>query len=119
MPRILVLDDEPLISMMVQDWLTELAYETVGPANSVTGALGLIDSTPLDAAILDLSLGKEDCYPVAEALRARGIPFVLVTGYGHVNVADCFQDAPILSKPIDFQAIKDAMCKLLENQVPT
>ena len=111
--RVLVLDDEPLISMMLQDWLHELAYETVGPANSVQSALVLIESMPPDAAILDLCLGNERSYAVATTLRARGIPFAFATGYGDNSMVGAFTDEMIVSKPFDFEAIKDVLARLL------
>ncbi len=115
MPRILVLDDEPLISMMVEDWLAELGCETVGPASSVSSALSLIDGAPLDGAILDVSLGDEDCYSVADALRERDIPFVFATGHGIKGVAARFKDAPVLTKPINFEQVKKVIIRLLHN----
>ena len=73
MPRILVVDDEPLISMMVEAWLNELGYEVVGPAGSVQDGLRLIVSRELDAAILDINLGGHDCYrPIR--WPPRGVP---------------------------------------------
>jgi len=73
MPRILLLDDEPLIAMMMQGWLTELDCEIVGPVHSVRSALMLLDGldgVALDGAILDLSLGNnEKSYAVASVLR--------------------------------------------------
>ncbi|MEJ0098106.1 MAG: response regulator [Bauldia sp.] len=82
MPRILLLDDEPLIAMMVADWLAEIGCETVGPADSVASALGFLDGEPLDGAILDVWLGDEDSFPVADTLRRRGVPFAFATGHG-------------------------------------
>ena len=71
MPRILVVDDEPLISMLVENWLDELGCEVVGPARSVADGLALAGGQ-LDGAILDVNLGGDTCYPLANALRARG-----------------------------------------------
>jgi CheY-like chemotaxis protein len=111
--RILVLDDEPLIAMMLQEWLTELDCETVGPAYSVAGALALLDGVTLDGALLDLSPGdNETCYPVATALRARCVPFVFATGYADPVVDARFKDTLILSKPFTFEAVKDAVSRL-------
>jgi CheY-like chemotaxis protein len=119
MARILVLDDEPLISMMVEAWLSELGYETVGPAASVRTALGLIElGTELDGAILDVSLCNEECYRVADALRDRGVPFAFATGHGMNGVADRFKDALVLSKPFDFEAVKGLVTKLLDRHSP-
>ena len=120
MPRILLLDDEPLISMMVGDWLSELGYEVVGPADSVQSALGLIDGTAsIDGAILDVSLQNEECYSVADALQDRGVPFVFATGHGADGVAARFKGTLVLSKPFDFEAVKIMMAKLLDNPAGT
>jgi CheY-like chemotaxis protein len=116
MPRILVLDDEVLISILVEDWLAELGCETVGPANSVPSALGLIDGTALDGAILDVSLGNGNCYPVADALHDRGIPFAFATGRLGKEIAVRFKDALILSKPFDFEAVRAVVSKLLDSR---
>jgi CheY-like chemotaxis protein len=116
-PRILILDDEPLIAMMVEEWLTELGCETVGPANSVSSALGLLQSDSVDAAILDLSLGNEKSYAVADALRELRIPFAFATGYGESGMANRFNDTPVLSKPFDFRELKRTLGELL-NRAP-
>ena len=116
MRRILVLDDEPLIAMMVEDWLTEIGCETVGPANSVASALRLLESEQIDGAILDVSLGGENCYSVADALRTRGIPFTFATGRGADGVDRRFEGSPVVSKPFDFDAIKRAMSSMLDRQ---
>jgi DNA-binding response OmpR family regulator len=111
MHRVLVVDDEPLISMMVKDWLTELGYDPVGPAESVAGALHLLGQE-LDAAILDVSLGNQECYSVAHALRERGVPFAFATGNGGV-LAPGFDKVPILAKPFDFEAVKRILLALI------
>ena len=103
MPRVLVVDDEHLVSMMLADWLAELGCETLGPANTVAAALRLIDQAPVDAAILDVSLGNEQSYPVANELRRRRIPFAFATGHGAEVLAVPFKDAPLLSKPFEFR----------------
>lgn len=80
--RILVVEDEPLLAMLVEDLLDEVGGLPVGPAGSVDEALRLVAAGALDGAILDVNLGSEMAYPVADALAARGVPFVFVTGYG-------------------------------------
>ena len=99
MPRILVVEDEALIALVLEDWLADLACETVGPAASAHAALGLIESTKLDAAILDVTLREGDSFAVAEALRARNVPFAFATGHGPASIDARFRDAPILVKP--------------------
>lgn len=113
MPRVLVVEDEPLISMLMVDWLRELGHEVVGPAHSITEALALASEAALDAALVDISIGKEDCAPVVEALSGRGIPFALATGSNQRDLAARFGDTPVLAKPFDYEALKETMGKLL------
>jgi CheY-like chemotaxis protein len=112
-PRILVVDDEPLISMMVEDWLTELGCEVVGPAMSVADGIELATGAPLDGAILDVRLSDGDCYPLAHALLSRGIPFAFATGQGDGKLESDFQNHPVLMKPFDFASVQDVVGKLL------
>jgi CheY-like chemotaxis protein len=113
MVRVLVVDDEPLISLMVQEWLAELGCETIGPAVSVRSALDLIGTTTVDGAILDVSLDREDSFPVAEVLYKLGIPIAFATGHSGHDIEARFKDALILSKPIDFEAVKKFVAKLV------
>jgi DNA-binding response OmpR family regulator len=108
-PHVLVLEDEPLISDLLQDWLTELRCRTVGPAQSVKGALGLIEAGPLDGAILDVSLRGEDSYSVAQALAERGVPFAFATGFAAPEVGGRFPNVLILRKPFKFDEVRAAI----------
>ncbi len=114
MARILVADDEPMISLLLEDWLDELGYEAVGPARTVAAALALIGSKPPDAAIVDVTLGRETGYPIAERLTELGIPFVFATGQAEGTLQAPFTDAPMLSKPFDFAAVEAAVARMLE-----
>lgn len=113
MPRILVVDDEPLVSMLVEDWLVELGCEVVGPARSVQQGLDMAGSAELDGAILDINLGGNNSYPVAETLQQRGVPFAFVTGDSAVDAESGFADPIVLSKPFDFEGVKAVLGKLL------
>jgi DNA-binding response OmpR family regulator len=99
--------------MLLQDWLEALGYQIVGPAHTVKHAFALIDTNSPDAAVLDVSLGKEDCYPIADALKARGVPFVFATGLGVQSVAARHSSTPILTKPYDRDALYPVIAKLL------
>jgi len=114
MSRILVLDDEPLIALMLKEWLEELGHETVGPAQSVAAALGLVQTERPDAGLLDLTIGKENSYRVADALTTLGKPFAFTTGYGAANVEATYQHVPVMRKPFDFQAVKKTIADLLD-----
>ncbi len=113
MPKVLVVDDEPLIAMMLSDWLAEQGVEIAGPAHSVAQAMSLLDQTSIDAAVLDVSLGDEDCYAVADVLASRGIPFAFATGHSSASVAERFRDIATVTKPFDFEIVRQAVCRLL------
>ncbi|MEZ5873535.1 MAG: response regulator [Hyphomicrobiales bacterium] len=113
MTRILIVDDEPLISLLMEDWLTEMGYEVVGPAATIEEGVDLAGSASLDGAILDLRLGDQKSYPVASVLVKRGVPFAFATGDENLQDQDDFKDAPILVKPFDFDAVKGIIDKML------
>jgi DNA-binding response OmpR family regulator len=113
-PRILVVDDEPLISMLLENWLAELGCEVAGPARSVADGLVVTNSgVALDGAILDVNLDRENSFPLAQALRARGVPIVFATGDSSLNDASGFGGSLVLEKPFDFEAVKATVEALL------
>jgi DNA-binding response OmpR family regulator len=99
--------------MMIEDWLTDLGHEVVGPARSVSDGLGYATEAPLDGAILDIRLGNENSYGIANALRDRGVPFVFATGQGDPDPDSGFEDALYLTKPFEFGSVQAALEKLL------
>jgi CheY-like chemotaxis protein len=113
LPRILILDDEPLVSMLVENWLVELGCEVVGPARSVQQGLDIAGSAELDGAILDVNLGGKNSYQVAETLKQRGVPFAFTTGDSAIDASLGFSDPILLSKPFDFEGVKTVLGKLL------
>ena len=113
MPRILILDDEPLISMLMEDWLTELGCEVVGPARSVADGLNLAEGGKLDGAILDVNLAGEKCFSLADALRQKGVPVAFATGDCAIDKEAGFADPILLSKPFMFEDVKAVVDKLL------
>lgn len=112
--RVLLVEDDPIIGMMLQDMLAELRCVPVGPAGSVAAALTLIDATPLDGAVLDCNLGTEDVWPVAIRLLEREVPFVFSTGYGEANVATRYPGVPVLKKPYSARTLERTLMPRLE-----
>jgi len=111
--RILIVEDDPIIAIMMEDMLHELGCAVVGPTGIVDTALKLIASVPIDGAVLDWNLGETNSWPVAEELLCRGTPFVFSTGYVTAGVAAPFDGIPILAKPYDVKALTQALIPLL------
>lgn len=108
--QILIVEDEPLIAMMLEDFLEVLEHRPVGTADCVATALARLEEHDVDAAILDVNLrGGEKSTPVAEALAARGIPFVFATGGTEEGVDDRFRDRPRLMKPFTMDGVAKAL----------
>lgn len=102
--RILLVEDEYLIDYM-QRGLEAAGSDVIGPAPSVEDALALIAQESVDGAVLDFNLGGEKSYPVADALQARGIPFLFATGYDAGDILPAWQHVRRLEKPIDVATI--------------
>jgi DNA-binding response OmpR family regulator len=98
---------------MMRDWLAELGCETLGPAANVQAALALIERNRPNAAILDITLGRQDCYPIADWLQDRSVPFAFATGRADDTIVSRHQAAPRLSKPFNFDAVSGVINKLL------
>lgn len=111
--RILIVEDEPLISMMLEDFLDALDHEVAGAADSVSAALELVGQGGIDAAILDVNLrGGEQSWPVADALAEAGVPFVLATGGAGDSVVERHRGRPILSKPFTLDNVEKVLSGL-------
>src|SRR4051812_9002704 len=104
--RVLLVEDEMLVAMMMKDMLTDLGFSVVGPFSRIAEALPVAKSDDLEAAVLDINLNGELVYPVAEALVTRGVPVVFVTGYGAESIDDRFAEVPVLQKPIERQVLE-------------
>ena len=97
--RVLVVEDEMMVSMLIEDMLTDLGCAIVGPASRLDEAMELARATELDCAVLDVNLGGQPIFPVADLLRERGRPFAFATGYGDAGLRDQDRGAPVLQKP--------------------
>ena len=118
--RVLVIEDEMLVAMEFENLLQRQGYAGVGPASTVDRALALLDHDQPDAALLDLNLNGEPASAVAVALRTRGVPFVLVTGYGEAQSSEPeLQGAPRVDKPVDHYALMRALAQLMDAGSPS
>jgi CheY-like chemotaxis protein len=97
--RVLVVEDEMMVSMLIEDMLSELGCHVVGPASRLDDALALARDAEMDCAVLDVNLGGQPIFPLADLLRQRGLPFAFATGYGDAGVRDVDRGAPVLQKP--------------------
>jgi len=113
-PRVLLVEDEALVAMMIQDTLAEFGFQVIGPLSTASEALAATRESHFDAAVLDINLGDGLVYTVAEILSVRGVPFVFVTGYDVDSVDPRFSDIPILQKPIE----RDMLQKVFISSIP-
>ncbi len=100
-PRVLLVEDEALVAMMIQETLSEFGFQVIGPVSTASEALASARNNHFDAAVLDINLGDGLVYTVAEILGKRGVPFVFVTGYDADSVDARFSGVPVLQKPIE------------------
>jgi CheY-like chemotaxis protein len=97
--KVLVVEDEALVSMLIEDMLTDMGCTIVGPAAEIEEALRLAGSAEIDAALLDVNLGGRPIFPVADALKARGVPFAFASGYGEAGLSEDHRGSTVLQKP--------------------
>jgi two-component sensor histidine kinase/DNA-binding response OmpR family regulator len=100
-PRVLLVEDEALVAMMIGESLTEFGFQVIGPMATASEALAAARDQHFDAAVLDINLGDGLVYTVAEILAKRGVPFIFVTGYDPDSVDPRFSGVPVLQKPIE------------------
>jgi CheY-like chemotaxis protein len=110
--RVLVVEDEMLVVMMIEDMLADLGCKSVTSAATVDKALALIDAQVFDAAMLDMNLNGNDSQLVAEALSARGVPFVYSTGNTCHGTRDGYSDRPVLKKPFKYEELVAVFTRL-------
>ena len=112
--RVLVVEDESLVAMLLETILEDMGCTPVGPASNVEEGEAIArDTVDLDAALLDVNLAGRQVFPVAAVLKARGIPFVFSTGYGESGLPDEWRGNPTIQKPFTEAAVRDALMQAL------
>ncbi|MDA0742528.1 MULTISPECIES: response regulator [Brevundimonas] len=112
--RVLIVEDESLVAMLLETILSDMGCDVIGPESNVDDGLRIASGTgELDAALLDVNVAGQEVFPVAEALKARGVPFVFSTGYGEAGLPEHWRGNPTVQKPFTEGAIRDALMKAL------
>jgi CheY-like chemotaxis protein len=111
--RVLVVEDEPLVAMDIAAVLRRAGAVVIGPAHRLEPALDLAAGQALDGALLDINLGGANAFPVADALAARGLPFMFLTGYEPEILPDEHRDRPLHRKPYTSARLVKALAKVL------
>jgi CheY-like chemotaxis protein len=111
--KVLVVEDEMMIAMLIEDMLDEFGCKLVGPATNVPRALELIGKESIDVAVLDLNLDGKDTYAVEDALQRKNVPFIFATGYGSTGLRQEYGNRPVLQKPFQARDLETALTEAL------
>ncbi len=112
--RVLVVEDEGMVAMLIEDMLIHLGHEVVAIASNARQALEAARTASFDFALVDLNLDGQPSYPIADMLASRGAPFAFATGYGLTGVDRKYADVPRLTKPF----LSSDLGRLLSQVVP-
>jgi CheY-like chemotaxis protein len=110
--RVLVVEDEVLVAMLVEEMLERLGYEVAAISSHLDEALQLARTAAFDIAILDINLNGKQSFPVADTLRERGLPFVFATGYGGRALESTYTGVPVLQKPFNLDDFRRTISAL-------
>jgi CheY-like chemotaxis protein len=113
--RILIVEDEVMIAMLLEDMLADLGHEVVGPATRLEDGLALASTADFDMAVLDVNLNGVHSRPIADVLVRRGVPFVLATGYGAGAEEDIGEAQRVLKKPFTPEDLGQVLSELLRS----
>lgn len=111
--RVLIVEDETMVSMLLEDMLSDLGCTIVGPATRIKPALALVEQSGFDVAILDVNLNGSETYPIADALAARSIPFVFSSGYSARRLRKEYRNIPSVQKPFHQQELERTLTAAL------
>jgi CheY-like chemotaxis protein len=116
-PRVLIVEDEMMIAIMLEDMLDDLGCIVAGVACKPDEALAMIADGPLDAAILDVNLNGAHSFDIAAELTERSVPFMFSTGYGAINLDERYRSRPVLQKPFRQEELQSALEAVLAKQL--
>ncbi|KAB7772251.1 response regulator [Xanthomonas maliensis] len=116
--RVLIVEDESLVAMLLEDCLVELGYEIADTVATVAAAMSVVEAGGLDLALLDINLGGTPSFPVAEELERRGIPFIFVSGYARAGIPERYRCHHGLQKPFHFRDLQEAVGRLSQRCKP-
>ena len=111
--KVLVVEDEMMIALLIEDALCALGAQVVGPAARLDAALRLASEASIDAAILDVNIRGGNSYPVADILATRGIPFIFCSGYSDWALEGRYRDRPHLIKPYSLEELEVSVMQML------
>jgi CheY-like chemotaxis protein len=118
-PRVLLVEDETLVAGMLHGMLSTLGYTVADTTSSVDEAMQILDREVIDVVVLDINLDGEMSYPIADALTARGVPFIFSTGYGKDSLPQGYEGVSLLKKPFRRSALGEALADLLPAKSPS
>jgi len=111
--RIFVVEDEALVALQLEDMLSELGHEVAASCARLDEAVATAESVVCDMAVLDINLSGQKSFPVAVALKSRGVPFLFATGYGGSVLPPALAGTPVLHKPYGLEDLKSALLRVL------
>jgi CheY-like chemotaxis protein len=114
--RVLVVEDEIMIRMLLEDMLGDLGYDVAGAAGRFDEAMALARDADIDVAILDVNLNGNPVYPVADVLIGRGVPFIFSTGYGEQGLPDAYKNCQLLQKPFQLENLEQALAGIANSE---
>lgn len=112
--RVLLIEDEALVAMLLEDTLLELGYSITDTVSRLETAIAAVERGGFDVAILDVNLSGQPVYAIADELRARSVPFVFATGYGAQGIDPAYRSMPVLQKPFGAGDLETALKNALE-----
>lgn len=114
--NVLIVDDEPLIAMMIADWLDEFGCSAVGPVGTAPAAVSLIEKGDIDAVLLDVTLGTGNSFELADLARQKGLAVGFITGRAAGDLPERFRGTPVLGKPFEYNAFEALLTRLISSQ---